>query len=193
MTDKKSDDTPTAKKKGGLKRLLVAGCALLAVGGGSAAAAVWYTGALHGSGAVAEEEDLPQLVAREDADEDAVEAARGPARTGRPDPRLFQLSYIPIEDSFTSNLAGGTAFVQLGLSLSTFYDESVTQAVEHHKLAIRSAVLVTLSEQDAQALATTAGKDALRATLTRRINQVLREREGFGGIADVQFTAFVMQ
>jgi flagellar protein FliL len=187
--------TETAKppKKKRLKTILIATVAVLLVGGGSAGAAVYFTGGLRPAGAEAEDEHHPKLVARDDADEAAVARATAAAEQGRPDPELFKVSYIPIEENFTSNLAGGTAFVQIGLSLSTYYDEQVPANVEHHMLAIRSAVLVTLAEQDAQALTTTAGKHALRVTLTRAINAVLREREGFGGIDDVQFTAFVMQ
>lgn len=187
--------TETAKppKKKRLKPILIGTIAVLLVGGGSAGAAVYFTGGLHPAGAEAVDEDLPKLVARDDADADAVTRATRAPEQGRPDPELFKLTYIPIEENFTSNLSGGTAFVQVGLALSTYYDERVPANVEHHLLAIRSAVLVSLAEQDAQALATTAGKQALRVTLTRTINDVLREREGFGGIDDVQFTAFVMQ
>ena len=185
-----TDTAAPPPKKKRLKTILIGTVAVLAVGGGSAGAAVYLTG---GAPVEAVDEHLPKLVARDDANAGAVERATAAARQGRPDPELFKISYIPIEENFTSNLSGGTAFVQIGLSLSTYYDEQVPANVEHHMLAIRSAVLVTLAEQDAQALTTTAGKDALRVTLTRTINAVLREREGFGGIDDVQFTAFVMQ
>jgi len=187
MTDKVA---PPKKTK--MKTILMAAVGIMLVGGGSAGAAVYFTGGLEPT-AEAADAHHPKLAARDDADPDAVAAATAAARQGRPDPELFKVSYIPIEENFTSNLSGGTAFVQVGLSLSTYYDEQVPANVEHHLLAIRSAVLVTLSEQDAQALTTTAGKNALRVTLTRTINQVLREREGFGGIDDVHFTAFVMQ
>lgn len=187
-----NDSTQPPKKKR-LKTFLIGTVAILVIGGGSAGGAVYFTGGLHPAGAEAVEEDLPKLMARDDADADAVARATPAAERGRPDPELFERTYMPIEENFTSNLSGGTAFVQVGLSLSTYYDERVPANVEHHALAIRSAVLVTLAEQDAQALTTTTGKQALRATLTRTINTVLREREGFGGIDDVQFTAFVMQ
>ena len=48
------------------------------------------------------------------------------------------------------------------VAFSTFYDERVPAAVEKHKLAIRSAVLVELSQQDPLEIGTVAGKDALR-------------------------------
>ncbi len=184
---------PPEKKKGKMKKLLIATVGLIVVGGGSAGGALYLTGGLEAKGhAPAEDPSIPKLVPREGADEAAVAAATTAARRGRPDPRLFQASYVTIEDGFTSNLAG-VSFIQVSLGLSTYYDERVPANVEKHKVAIRSAVLVTLSEQDPATLVTTAGKQALRRTLARTINQVLIAEEGFGGIADVHFTGFVMQ
>ncbi len=184
---------PPPRKRGKIKTILFATLGLATVGGGSAGAAVYLTGGLAASGHTpAEDPSIPKLVPREGADEAAVASATAAARRGRPDPRLFQASYVTMEDGFTSNLAG-TAFVQVGIGMSTYYDERVPANVEKHKVAIRSAVLVALSEQDPSVLATSAGKQALRRTLARAINQVLVEREGFGGIDDVHFTGFVMQ
>ena len=71
----------------------------------------------------------PQLVVRE-----GRQLRRGgpgvparPPRAGRPDPASFKATYIPLEGNFTSNLRGGDAFVQVGLGLSTFYDEHVDE------------------------------------------------------------------
>ncbi len=153
--------------------------------GGGAGVGWWQA-----SGAHAATPTGPQLVAREDAEDSDVAAAR--ARGGRPDPRLFKASYIPIEGNFTSNL-GGTGYVQLSIGARTFYDERVGQAVTLHQMAIRSAVLAALSEESPEELATAQGKHALRRRLADTINQVLRSNEGFGGIDDVYFTGFVMQ
>ena len=66
--------------------------------------------------AEAEDPNQPQLVVREGVSEDAAAEARQRARgrNGRPDPRVFQATYIPLEGNFTSNLRGGDAFVQIG-------------------------------------------------------------------------------
>jgi flagellar FliL protein len=58
---------------------------------------------------------------------------------------------------------------------------------------IRSAILLTLSEQDGAVLSTPQGKHALQKQLARSINRVLREKEGFGGIDNVYFTNLVVQ
>jgi flagellar FliL protein len=60
-------------------------------------------------------------------------------------------------------------------------------------MAIRSAVLLALSEQDAGALSTPQGKEQLKAKLRLAVNDVLKKREGFGGIDDVYFTSLVIQ
>jgi flagellar protein FliL len=58
---------------------------------------------------------------------------------------------------------------------------------------LRSAILLVLSEQVAPVLSTPQGKHQLRRQLTKAINDVLREKEGFGGIDSVYFTNLVIQ
>ena len=112
---------------------------------------------------------------------------------GRPDPRVFKTTYIPLEGNFTSNLRGGDNFVQIGLGLSTFYDDHVKENVERNMMAIRSAIILTISEADPVEITTLSGKEALKNALKDAINRVLTNREGFGGIDDVYFTSFVTQ
>jgi flagellar FliL protein len=189
MSDK--DATPPKKKGGrGKKMALLAGGAIL-LGGGGAAAAI-YGGGLGGATAKAAEPDRPKLVPREGVSES--EAARYFSPTGdkRPDPSKFKPTYYPLKDAFTANLQGD-GFVQLGLGVSTYYDERVVEAVQLHEMAVRSAVLLTLAEQDALAIATPQGKEALKTALRDAVNDVLKKKEGFGGIDDVHFTSFVIQ
>jgi flagellar FliL protein len=177
------------KKKGKKKLILLLLVVLLGAGGG-----YYAMYGLPGSGAHAEADphaDEPQLVVREGATASA--SVRAQARTGRPDPRVFQTTYIPLEGNFTSNLRGGDNFVQVGLGLSTFYDDHVKESVERNMMAIRSAIILTLSEADPVEITTLSGKEALKDALKNAINRVLTNREGFGGIDDVYFTSFVTQ
>jgi len=182
---------PQKKKGGKLKKLIFLLLVLAVIGGGAAGG--YY--ALFGFGGHAEEEDAdqPQLVVREGVSDSAADRARERARSGHPDPRVFQSTYIPLEGNFTSNLSGGEAFVQIGIGLSTYYDEKVTDAVHRHDMAIRSAILMTLSEADPVDIMSLSGKERLKQTLKNAINNVLTNREGFGGIDDVFFTSFVTQ
>jgi len=186
------ETAPPQKKKGGkLKKLILLLVVLAVIGGGAAGG--YY--ALFGFGDHAEEEDAdqPQLVVREGVSSAAADRARERARSGHADPRVFQSTYIPLEGNFTSNLSGGDAFVQIGIGLSTYYDEKVTDAVHRHEMAIRSAILMTLSEADPVDIMSLSGKERLKQTLKNAINNVLTNREGFGGIDDVYFTSFVTQ
>lgn len=186
-----SEETPPRPKGRKLKSIALVAAAMIAVAGTAAGATFYFFGASH----EAPEEDLskPQLRPREDVSDDDVERATAAARRGRVDPRVFQATYIPIKDNFTANLKGGGAFVQIGLALSTYYDDRVVQNVETHQLAIRSAVLMTLSEQDPVLMTTAEGKEQLKRQLASAINQVLEQREGFGGIDNVYFTSLVTQ
>jgi flagellar FliL protein len=60
-------------------------------------------------------------------------------------------------------------------------------------MAVRSAILMRLSEQDPLELASGEGKEKLRQSLKKSVNDVLTIKEGFGGIEEVFFTSFVTQ
>jgi flagellar FliL protein len=181
-----------AKKKGGkLKKLILLLVALIVIGGG-AAGGYYAIGGFRGH-ADQPNPDLPQLVVKEGVSDEAAQAGRERARGGHPDPRIFQSTYVPLEGNFTSNLHGGDAFVQIGLGISTYYDTHVTENVTRNMMAIRSAVIMVLSEADPVDIATFQGKQRLKEALKNAINNVLTNREGFGGIDEVYFTSFVTQ
>ena len=188
MTDIAIEQAPGADaaakpgKKGGKKKKLILLLLVVLLGAGS--------GGGHAADAHADE---PQLVVKDGVSEAAAERARAAARSGRPDPRIFKTTYIPLEGNFTSNLRGGDSFVQVGVGLSTFYDDHVKENVERNMMALRSAIILTLSEADPVEITTLSGKEALKNALKDAINRVLTNREGFGGIDDVYFTSFVTQ
>ncbi len=178
------------KKKKGLGRLLLFAGLAVVLGGGGAGAALYASGWLEPGGAHV---DQPQLVPRDDASSEAVAAATEKARTGKVDPHVFQASYHEMEKNFTSNLRGGQAFVQIGVGVSTYYDKKVLERLKKHEMAVRSAILMTLAEQDPLVLASAEGKEKLRQSLKKAVNDVLTIKEGFGGIEEVFFTSFVTQ
>ncbi len=183
--------TTPPKKKGKAKKFLLIGVGLAVLAGGGAGAAVFA--GLIGPAQGPVEPDRPKLVLREGVSEADASAYFSPTGDKRPDASKFVASYYPLEENFTSNLQGGTGFVQVGLGVSTFYDERVLEAVKTHEMAIRSAILLSLSEQEAAGLSTPQGKDALKTRLRIAVNDVLKKKEGFGGIDDVYFTSLVIQ
>ena len=101
---------------------------------------------------------------------------------------------IPLEDNFTSNLRGGEAFVQIGIGVSTYYDERVIEHARAHEMAVRSADPDDACPSRIRSPSPRSqGKEALKEALKNAINDVLTNREGFGGIDEVYFTSFVTQ
>ncbi|MBJ7501308.1 MAG: flagellar basal body-associated FliL family protein [Sphingopyxis sp.] len=191
------------KKKGKFKKLLLIGVAAVALIGAGAGAGIYF-GALSAHEAKPED-NYPKLVVR--SKEDPEPAAEGEDKEAPPkvgtvsvpndkykvDPKKYEITYYPIADSFTTNLADGSGFLQVGISLSTFYDGKVINNIKRQAVPIRSAVLMVLAEQDPGLLSTSQGKQRLQRQLTASINDVLRDKEGFGGIDNVYFTSLVIQ
>ncbi len=186
-------DTAAAPKPKKKKSKLIKFAMIAVVLGGGAAGGALYAqsiGLLGGKPGTEEENpDHPHLVPREGEDPDNFDVIGArPVEAG-----MFQVSYYPIEEKFTSNLRDGAGFIQVGVGVSTYYDERVLQNVERHEMALRSAILMHLADQDPALMSTPKGKLVLKTRLAKAVNEVLEEKEGFGGIDDVYFTSFVMQ
>jgi flagellar protein FliL len=201
MTKAKAPDEKP--KRGAMKSILLitVGATLLTTAG--AGAAVYFTGGIAGKTAH-EDPNRPKLVERSDEPAEPAEGEDGKiapkegtvaVKNDRApvDPKKFEVTYFALEQSFTANLADGAGFVQLGLSLATYYDGKIVANITRQIVPIRSAVLMVISQQDAAVLSTPQGKEMLQRDLTLAINQVLREKEGFGGIDNVYFTNLVIQ
>jgi flagellar FliL protein len=191
------------KKKGKFKKLLFIGVAAIALIGAGAGAGIYF-GALSAHDAKPEDH-FPKLVLRSEGEpEPAAEGddKEAPPKVGtvsvpndkyKVDPRKYEITYYPITDAFTTNLADGSGFLQVGISLSTFYDGKVINNIKRQAVPIRSVVLMVLAEQDPALLSTSQGKQRLQRQLTAAINDVLHDKEGFGGIDNVYFTSLVIQ
>ena len=181
--------------------IAVGGVALLGAGVG---------GGIYATGGVAdkhsqEDENRPKLVLRNEEPAEAAEKGAGkeaPLKVGtvsvkndraKIDPKKYEVTYYPLEQAFTANLADGAGFVQIGISLATYYDGKVISNIQRQMVPVRSAVLMVLSQQDANFLSTPEGKIALQKQMTKAVNEVLREKEGFGGIENVYFSNLVIQ
>lgn len=201
MSKSKEPPVKSGKK---MKVLLIAsgGILLLAAGVGGG---VYVTGGIAGE-QHPEDENRPKLVERNHAPEEVSEEAgageAAPLKIGTiavkndraiVDPKKYEATYFPLEQAFTANLADGAGFVQVGLSLATYYDGKVISNIQRQMVPVRSAVLMVLSQQDADFLSTPEGKIALQKQMTKAINTVLREKEGFGGIDNVYFSNLVIQ
>jgi flagellar FliL protein len=185
-----SDEETKPKKKGGkMKKVVIATLALVLIGGAGGAGGFYYAGAFDG-GAAEEKPDHPKLVLK---DGSQIDAPPGTGTGNLKDKAKYQVTYHPIDGSFTSNLRGGSGFAQAEIAVSTFYDERVVTALTDHDFAIRDAIVMELADSSGQRLETSAGKKELAERLRGSINDVLVEKTGFGGIDAIYFTKLVLQ
>jgi flagellar FliL protein len=105
----------------------------------------------------------------------------------------FITSYYEFPGNFTTNLRGSRKFLQVGIGVSTQYDETVVRNVEMHQLALRSEILGVISEFTEEDVSGKSGRDAIALRMRDAINAKLEELEGFGGVEGVHFTSFVLQ
>src|SRR3546814_237511 len=105
---------------------------------------------------------------------------------------FFLLIRRPPRSTRTDTLFPYTTLFR-SISLSTYYDGRMIGNVQRQMTPIRSAVLMVLAEQDPALISTSHGKQQLQRQITAAINQVLRDKEGFGGVDNVYFTSMVIQ
>lgn len=205
-TKKAAPAAPEKKKKSGKKVFLFLGLGSLLLVGGGIGAGVYASHQLSSSKAIKEDPDRPKLVARVEGAAAPTEGEAGESKEPPPkigtvsvtsdkvqvDPKKYEVTYVPLEQPFTANLANG-GIIQVGLSFSTYYDHRVVENIKRQTVPIRSAALMVLAEEDPAVLATSSGKQNLQRRLTQAINTVLREKEGFGGVDNVYFTSLVIQ
>ena len=195
MADKETDEP---KKKGGLVKIigLVFG-GLLLIGVGLGAGFFMFGG--QGLTPSAEIEQIIERKLKESGqlpEEDAEVAEDAePALQKKETPSVdtFVTSYFEFDGNFTSNLRDSRKFLQLGVGISTQYDETVVANVELHQLALRSEILGTVSDFTEEDISGKEGRDRLAAKMVEAINAKLEVLEGFGGIDSVNFTSFVLQ
>jgi len=168
---------------------------LLGVGAGGAYGA--FAMGLIGAGDGAHEPDEPKLVVKGEEDPYTLPGAEKEKDAAAPvygeGGSKYRTVYYSFADSFTSNLADSPGLVQVELAVSTRRDGRVLQWVKNHELAIRSAILAQLAATTEAEVYDVEGKKRLAGRLTKAVNQVLEENEGFGGIDAVHFRGFLVQ
>lgn len=139
------------------------------------------------------EKKMEQAEAERAAEEDLAADEASKVAKEAPEVEAFITTYFEFPGTFTTNLMNSRKFVQVGIGVSTQYDESVMVNVESHQLALRSEILNSMSEFSEQDVQGKAGRVLLALALRDSINGKLMLLEGFGGIEEVHFTSFVLQ
>ena len=191
------EENTEPKKRGPLLRILsfaLGGLLLIAAGLGGG-----YL--LFGSGQSGPSEEIESIIekkmeqaeAERAAEEDLAADEASKVAKEAPEVEAFVTTYFEFPGTFTTNLMNSRRFVQVGIGVSTQYDESVMVNVESHQLALRSEILNSMSEFSEQDVQGKAGRVLLAVALRDSINGKLMLLEGFGGIEEVHFTSFVLQ
>ena len=181
------------KSKGGLIKiilLVVGGIMLVATGLG-----VGYF--VFGSSQPDPSEEIESIIERKMEEAEAAKSAAdnaSPQKVSKetPEQENFITIYYEFPGTFTTNLRGSRKMLQVGIGVSTQYDDTVMVNVEAHELALRSTVLGILSEFSEEDVQGTNGKAALASALKEGINSKLTLLENFGGVQEVLFTSFVL-
>ncbi|WP_375289043.1 flagellar basal body-associated protein FliL [Qipengyuania sp.] len=195
MSDKPDKTEGGKKKKGGLMKIVI--LAVVVVGGaGGGAYGLAASGIVGGSHEV-EEDHEPKLILKGGEDPYAPVAKEGEGEGvqfvhGEGGDK-YRVAYYTFADEFTSNLRDSDALVQMTLAASTRRDGRVLMWLKEHELAIRSQLLVDLADTDELDLVSPAGKERLQKRLTKSINDVLEDNEGFGGVDQVYFRTLIVQ
>lgn len=215
MSEETKDRAESApKKKGKLGKILVIAAGGLVLVGGGVGAGLYAAGAgiIGGSGAHPAGESTPKLVPKSEQKRAAGESGAGgeseagggeagekdAGHEGKPTPagdggERYASNYFALEKEFTANLQDSVHFIQVGVAISTPYDDTVIQNIKTNDIAIRSAILMALGDTTEDQVFSSQGKAALAKRLAAAINSTLEQKEGFGGVSNVYFTNFVVQ
>ena len=194
-----SDDKAAAPKKKGKGKLIILILGAVILVGGGTAGGLWAAGMLGGPKVAGP--DGPKLVPKSEQKRTAADGKEGeaaPAASGAKPPSgaggdKYASNYYTMDKDFTSNLRDSPHYVQIGIAVSTPYDDSVIENLKTNEIAVRSAILLVLGDATEDEVTTGDGKKRLAQQLVAAINATLKQKEGFGGISNVYFTNFVVQ
>lgn len=192
------EEEPKKKKSGVGKILIFAVVGLVMMGAGLG---VGYF--MFGTATNSPEQIAAQIIEKnkgpipEVAEEETEETADGrqPEKVTKDSLKneVFETLYYELPGNLTTNLKDSRRFLQIGVGLSTQYDEAILENVESNLPAIRAAILATLSDYGEEDVVGREARTALSDDLKATINATLEELEGFGGVEGVLLTSFVMQ
>lgn len=103
-------------------------------------------------------------------------------------------TYVELEPSFTINYGAGSRLRYLQASISLLVPNGTAALeVSTHSDAIRHEIIMLISAQDRETLASTAGRSVLQVDLLERIQAYMEQETGAPQVDQVLFTAFVIQ
>ncbi len=180
----KDDAKPSEKKGSGILKILLMFIGGLILIGGSIGGTLFLTGALNKNAGEGHGADSAANAA----------PAHGGANSAPITPMRGPTIYHPLEPAFIVNFEdqGMLRYLQIGLTTMT-RDQRIVDAINQNMPQIRNDLILLFSNQKMEVLATTAGKEKLRAQALAQIQGILTREVGIPGIEAVYFTTFVLQ
>ena len=193
MADEENNEP---KKKGFILRILIFVVAgLVLIGAGLGGGYILFGGSQPDPSDEIEsiiEKKMAEAEAEREAEEEAA-LSNDKVVKETPEIETFVTTYFEFPGTFTTSLRASRKFLQLGLGVSTQYDDEVISNVEDHQLALRSEILNVMSDFSEEEIQGKEGRKALAQALADGVNEKLMQLEDFGGIEEVHFTSFVLQ
>lgn len=106
-----------------------------------------------------------------------------------------KIQYIEMRPSFVLNYGEPTTkmrYAKVDISLRVNSAEAADQ-VETHMPALRNEIVLLLSQQQDSSMSDISGRERIRQTAIEQLNAILKEETGMEPVADLLFTAFVIQ
>ncbi len=102
--------------------------------------------------------------------------------------------YFPLEPAFVVNFKdrGRTRFLQVTMEVMA-RDPQIIEDIQMHMPLIRNNILLLLSNQDAEKLHSSEGKEEIRKTVLEEMIAILAEETGRVKVEGLYFTSFVTQ
>ena len=165
-----ADENTEEKKKGGLLKLLMfVGGGILLVGIGLGVGFFLFGGKPADPSVEIEEIIERKMKEAEEAKAAAEAADADPDKKIAPEVENFVTTYYEFSGTFTTNLRNSTRFLQVGIGVSTQYDDTVMANVEMHQLSLRSEILGMMSEFSEEEIQGKAGREMLCLLLSQRL------------------------
>lgn len=199
----KDEAKAPAKKGAGIMKILFLLLAAVLLVSGAVGATLYYTGALHKTAEVAQEEEEPPAPKAADAHGAKAADAHGakPAKThrkakvgGHGEATSRAAIYQALDPPFIINFEdqGVLRYLQIGLSVMA-REQQVIDAVNTNMPQIRNNLILLFGNQKLETLNGNEGRERLRTQALEQVQAVLNEEIGEPGIEAVYYTAFVMQ
>ena len=109
--------------------------------------------------------------------------------------KAAQSEYIPVTPSLVANYgAPGTIhYLKADVSLRVTGGAAAQAKVLHHMPYVRHVLVMLLSDQTEDSLATMEAKEKLRGDALAAVQQIMQEQEGKPLVDDLLFSSFIVQ